>query len=81
MGPVRLTNQELLAWQTNTGIRLAPWESRFLIRLSHEYLVQSHKSEKRDEDPPWSPEEVAPVDLAEVSNSLRDAIRAMAKKG
>lgn len=80
MGPVRLTNEELLAWQTNTGKRLAPWECRFILGLSRAYRDELATAGKRDAPPPWTPEEVAPEVLAAVSDSLRDAIRAMAKR-
>ena len=80
MGPVKLTNEELLAWQTNNRKRLAPWECRFLVGLSYEYMDESSKAKKRDAVAPWTPEEVSPTELAEVSDSLRDTIRAMAKR-
>lgn len=80
MGPVRLTNKELLAWQTNTEKRLAPWECKFIMRLSREYRDEMTVAGKRDATPPWEPEEVAPEVLAAVSDSLRDSIRAMAKR-
>ena len=80
MGPVRLTNEELLAWQTNNRTRLAPWECKFIMRLSREYRDEMAVAGKRDALPPWAPEEVAPEVLAAVSDSLRDSIRAMAKR-
>ena len=50
-GPV--THEEIMAWQSLNGIELAPWEVRFLRRLSNEYLSQCHKAEKQHCRPPW----------------------------
>jgi hypothetical protein len=71
--PGPITNEELRAWQSNTGITLQPWEARFLRRLSHEYLSESHRAEKRDAKAPWKAEEQKP----EVSD-MQAAIRALA---
>jgi hypothetical protein len=77
MGAARLTNEEVLAWQINTGIRLPPRECRWLIRLSGEFLYESHKAEKRDAVPPWSCE-LSADDLRAVAASLRADLHNMA---
>jgi hypothetical protein len=77
MGPARLTNEELLAWQINTGIRLSPRDCRWLVRLSGEFLLESHKAEKRDAVPPWGAE-VSDDELRAVASSLRSAIKRIA---
>ena len=77
MGAGPITHEELRAWQENTGIELQPWQVRTLRRLSCDYLVESNKAEKADCPAPWQPVG-AVVDRAAVSNSMRDAIRAMA---
>lgn len=56
MGPAPLTHVELVAWQWDVGIRLEPWEARFLHRLSCEYIAESQKAEARDAPPPWQQE-------------------------
>lgn len=61
MGPVRLTNEELLAWQTNTGRRLPSWKCRFLIRLSREYAHEAGEATKRGAKPPWTPPDAKPA--------------------
>lgn len=72
-GPIPLTEQEIAAWQTNTGIDLLPWESRVLKRLSREFLSQMHASEKRDCPAPWRP---APdIDRAQVAARVRSLFR------
>jgi hypothetical protein len=71
--PGPITHEELRAWIDLTGIELQPWEARFLRRLSHEYLAESHKAEKSDCPAPWRSDDAKP----EVSNT-QAAIRALA---
>lgn len=52
-GPVPLTHSELLAWQENTGIVLAPWETRMLRRLSADYISESGAATKPNAKPPF----------------------------
>ena len=78
MGPVKITNEELLAWQTNNRKRLAPWVCRLIIRLSHEYKNAFIDAGQRGAKPPWTPESVDPEELSAVANSLRDSVRALA---
>lgn len=73
MGAGPITHGELLAWQENVGVDLKPWEISFLRRLSGEYLVESHKAEKRGAQAPWLPADAKP----EVSDTQR-AIRVLA---
>lgn len=53
MGPAPISQQELVAWQTNTGIELRPWESRVLRRLSSDYITELHKAEDAIRPAPW----------------------------
>lgn len=71
-GPV--THEELRAWMDLTGIELQPWEVRFLRRLSHEYLAESRKAEKRDCPAPWRAGDVKPV-----VTDAQAALRALAR--
>ena len=64
MGPVRLTNEELLAWQTNSKRRLAPWACKLLIRLSREYRDEMSKADKRGAKPPWIAPDAKPEPTA-----------------
>ncbi|MGP1675933.1 MAG: hypothetical protein ACTS6J_02090 [Burkholderiales bacterium] len=57
MGEAPLSHGEIAAWQSNVGLMLAPWESRFLRALSRDYLSQAQKSEKPDCPPPFGFEE------------------------
>lgn len=78
MGPGRLTNEELLAWKINTGIRLLPWESRFLIKLSDAYLQELQKAEKILAVAPWIAEVPDDDELRAVAKSLKAQIGGMA---
>ena len=53
MGESPLTHQEISYCQANTGIELSAWEAETLIRLSREYLGESHRATKRDCKPPF----------------------------
>lgn len=45
------------AHQDNRGIRFAPWECVWLIRLSKEYASELHAAEKKEaRPPPWIPD-------------------------
>jgi len=74
MGAGPITHEELRSWTALNGIELQPWEVRFLRRLSHEYLAESQRAEKRDAKAPWKAEEQKP----EVSDT-QQALRALAK--
>lgn len=52
-GQFPLTHSELSKYQENTGIEFSEWESTTLVRLSKEYLGESHRAAKRDCDAPW----------------------------
>lgn len=65
MGESPLTHQELSCCQLNTGVELSAWEAETLIRLSREYLGESHRATKRDCKPPYS------ESTAEYSQALR----------
>ena len=66
------------AWCERIGIDLEPWESRFLRRLSLEYLSESHKAEKRDARAPWRLPEVSSEQKQKVAMGMRDYFRRMA---
>jgi hypothetical protein len=65
MGPAPLSAQELLAWQSLSGVPIAPWESRLLRDLSRAYLAEFQASGDEDCPSPWQPAVVA-VDTREV---------------
>lgn len=54
MGESSLTHTELRSWMNNTGIELESWEARTMIRLSKEYLSESHKATKPHSPAPWA---------------------------
>ncbi|MCJ8158352.1 hypothetical protein [Sphingomonas sp. LaA6.9] len=56
MGAAPLSWQSIHAWQTVTGIRLAPWEARLIRALSVEYLAEGRRAETENCPPPWRAE-------------------------
>ena len=78
MGQGPISHQEVLAWQALTGIVLQPWETRCLRRLSHEYLAESRKAEKRDAKAPWRLPEVSDDQKQKVANDMMTYFRRMA---
>lgn len=73
MGAVALRSEHLIAWQQETGVRLQLWESRFLRRLSNEYLAESQRAEKLGCEPPWTP-----PDHKREPSALQMSLRALA---
>lgn len=76
MGDTALTHTEIAHWQRNTGIELDAWETRFVKRLSVEYLAESHNATKSAAPSPWAD---APYAKVIASNSLMESIKRMAE--
>jgi hypothetical protein len=53
MGPAPLSWGEIAAWQFDTGVPLAPWESRLLRQLSVAYIAEGRRAEAENCPPPW----------------------------
>ena len=53
LGDDPLTHGEIESWQRNMGIRLHPFEIRFIKRLSEIYLSASYKMKKVNAENPW----------------------------
>jgi hypothetical protein len=53
MGSAPLAPSEIEAAQRLLGIQLQPWEARLLLRLSREYLEESHRATQYNCAPPW----------------------------
>jgi hypothetical protein len=75
--PGPITNAELDAWCNRIGLDLQPWESRFLCRLSREYLNESHRAEKPDCSEP-ARQHGGAVDLSVVAKSMQQALKDLA---
>jgi len=54
-GVVAISESELMAWQVNQAIRLAPWECRLVRRMSKEYAAMAGAATKPDCPMPWIP--------------------------
>lgn len=72
-GAVPLSYSELLAWQSSTGIVLAPWETRYMRILSREYVAAAHDASKHDCPAPWTDTDM--VDKAHVAKKVRAILR------
>lgn len=79
--PGPITNGELDAWCNRIGIDLQPWESRFLCRLSREYVAESHRAEKADCPAPWASEELVEERREALANKVRTAMRSFVNVG
>lgn len=53
MGAAPVSWSTIGAWQSVTGIELAPWEARLLRQLSVEYLAEGRRAESESCPPPW----------------------------
>lgn len=69
-----VSQQEIAAWQSNTGIALDAWESRFLRALSSEYASELIRAEAPARVSPWER-----TRLVMVANSLKDSIMGLTK--
>lgn len=76
MGLVSIGWRDIEAWQHCTSVRLPPWQSQMLVRLSREYVASIHAAEKPDCRPPWEDEAIEDR-RDRVARKLEKAFRAM----
>jgi hypothetical protein len=74
MGPKLLTHEEIQAWQRNIGIKLTPWQVRWMRNLSAEYLGELNRAHKHDCPAPWGD-----VHVALRAHDTKQAIRGLAE--
>ena len=77
MGLTPISFEEILAWQSLTGIELDPWETRILRRLSYDYLSESHKAEKADYPAPWQPADLTQETRDAISKKVQNSLRSL----
>lgn len=77
MGSIQITNTELRDWQQNIGIKLQPWEARFIRRLSGDYLSESHRATEKGCAAPWQ-SGIEHIDKSLSVTNMRNSIRALA---
>lgn len=77
-GPAAISHEELGWWQRNIGVRLQPWEARFIRGLSQEYLSEMSLAENPEAAAPWEPSSSTPAQRAVVAAGMKNAIRGMA---
>jgi hypothetical protein len=53
MGRAPISWQSIQAWRVETGVRMNPWQSRLLRRLSAAYLVEMQAAENPDRPAPF----------------------------
>ncbi|HEY0130111.1 MAG TPA: hypothetical protein VGB57_01815 [Allosphingosinicella sp.] len=70
MAAAPLSWRELSAWQDNTGVPLAAWESRLIRQLSVAYAAESRRAESENCPPPWRTE-VTQREIEAAEASLR----------
>ena len=78
MGAVRLSAQELMAWQEGSAITLDPWEFRVLREMSAHYISSLHESAAPEFPAPLSTSRSAPLSAtldASSSEPDRDLIQ------
>lgn len=74
MGAGPVTHSELESWQNNIGIRLLPWEIRFIRNLSKDYVSMQSEAEKIDCPAPFGG--IVDDNKTDLSNRLQSAMRA-----
>jgi hypothetical protein len=78
MAPAPITQQEIRAWQENSGVRLQPWEARWMRDLSMVYLSELHAAESPNRQPPWESDGMVRESQARAAQAMRRAFTAMA---
>lgn len=76
MGAGPLMPSELHAAQQLLGIQFQPGEARLLLRLSRDYLAESHRATEYNCEPPWCDETVQNIDVAETANRMEQEMLA-----
>ena len=55
-GAVAISDQDLIAWQTNQRVRLSPWECAAIRELSRDYAGMLGEAQSANCPPPWLPQ-------------------------
>lgn len=74
MGSAPLSASEIEAAQRLLGIQLHPWEARLLLRLSREYLEESHRATEQNCSPPWHDPIAEQADQRATANRMEQAM-------
>lgn len=77
MGPVPLTDRDVLAWRENQGVDLTAWEAGLLIRLSRAYCNGLSEYATATAPPPWTPP-IDEVKAKQATNAFADWAKRMA---
>lgn len=79
MGAGPLMPSELESAQRLLGIEFQPWEARLLLRLSREYLEESHRATEENCAPPWDDPVAAQADQIATAKRLERAMLDLAE--
>lgn len=74
-----LSYQELEAWKRLRGIELQPWESKFLVNLSRQYVAESYRAQKRDAKEPMLEMGGVGVDKLLTARNLQRMVEEMSR--
>lgn len=69
-----ITHSEMRSWQKNTGIELAPWQSRIIRRLSLKYIEESREATARHRPSPLQNEAAAETEREKGSKQFSAAM-------
>ena len=75
MGSGPLPPSEIEAAQRLLGIQFRPGEARLLLRLSREYLQESHRATEENCRPPWDDPVVAQADQMATARRMEQAMQ------
>jgi len=74
MGAGPLMPSEVEAAQRLLGVQFQPWEARLLLRLSREYLEESHRATEQNCPAPWHDPEALDADRIVTAKRLEQAM-------
>lgn len=74
-----ISHREIHYWQQNSGVRLSPWQSKLLRRLSAEFVAESRRAEDPDCVSPLG-KAPAKADLALVDRQVEAMLSLIAVK-
>jgi len=78
MGPVPIGWQDIAAWQSVTGLVLAPHEAQAIRTLSMAYADQHHRSKDANCPCPWA--DPTQVDREAVADKVSEQFRAFSQR-
>jgi len=78
MGAAPVGWQDILAWQSVTGLELEPYEAEAIITLSSAYVDQHHRSKEANCPCPWV--DPTQINRDAVANKIKEQFRAFSER-